>query len=102
MELINYVDYKHSYAHAVSPKLKTLNYYANVAKKPVKYIRAIVLNALNQSDVHYTEKEHEFFDNIHTFIDGQALYYYVRNCINKAKETLVYVDDNGKLLNRVA
>ena len=87
MKLINYVEYKHSYAHALAPKLKTLNYQANVQKKPVQYIRKIIINALNEHDVHYTDKEQQFFDNIHTHIDGQALYYYVRNCINKAKET---------------
>ena len=96
MKLINYVEYKHSYAHAVAPKLKALNYNANVLKKPVKYIRKIILNALNENAVHYTNKEHEFFDNIHTFIDSQALYYYVRNCVNKAKETMVWVNDEGE------
>ncbi len=96
MKLINYVEYKHSYAHAMQPKLKTLNYYANVLKKPVNYIRKIVLNALNEHDVHFTEKEQEFYENVKAHIDSQALYYYVRNCVNKAKETLVYVDDNGE------
>jgi hypothetical protein len=24
------------------------------------------------------------------------LYYYCKNCVNKAKETFVYVDDNGE------
>jgi hypothetical protein len=28
--------------------------------------------------------------------DSQQLYYYCRNCVNKAKETFVYVDDNGE------
>ena len=99
MKLINYVKYKHSYAHALAPKLKSLNYHANVLKKPVKYIRTIIVNTLNENDIRYTEKEHQFFDNIHTFIDGQALYYYVRNAVNKAKETFVYVNDDGELVN---
>lgn len=96
MKLINYVEYKHSYAHALAPKLKTLNYQANVQKKPVQYIRKIIINALNEHDVHYTDKEQQFFNNIHTHIDGQALYYYVRNAINKAKETMVWVNDEGE------
>ena len=96
MKLINYVEYKHSYAHALAPKLKALNYQANVLNKHVKYIRKVIINALNESDVHYTDKEHEFFDNIHMHIDGQALYYYVRNAVNKAKETFVYVNDDGE------
>ena len=98
MKLVNYVEYTHSYAHAMAPKLKALNYQANVLKRPAKYIRAIILNTLNQSDVHYTEKEHQFFDNVCTICDGQALYYYVRNCVNKAKETYAYVDDKGELI----
>ena len=58
MKLINYVEYKHSYAHALAPKLKTLNYQANVQKKPVQYIRKIIINALNENDeyVEYTKK----------------------------------------------
>ena len=96
MKLIDYVEYKHSYAHAVAPKLRTLNYQANVQKKPVQYIRKIILNALSENDVHYTEKEQQFYENIHTFVDGQALYYYVRNAVNKAKETFVYVNDDGE------
>ena len=42
------------------------------------------------------KKGRQFFDNIHTHIDGQVLYYYVRNCINKAKETMVWVNDEGE------
>jgi hypothetical protein len=99
MKKINYVEYQYSYAHALAPKLKTLNYHANVLKKPTKYIRAIIINTLNDSSVRYTEKEQQFYDNVLNIADGQALYYYVRNAINKAKETLVYVDDTGELIN---
>ena len=96
MELINYVDYKHSYAHAIAPKLKALNYHANVGKKPVQYIRKIITNALNEHDVRFTDKEQQFFDTIHVIDDSQQLYYYCRNSVNKAKEVFVYVDDNGE------
>ena len=48
MKLINYVEYKHSYAHALEPKLKALNFHANVQRKPVKYIKKIIINTLNQ------------------------------------------------------
>lgn len=99
MQQINYLEYRHSYAHAMQPILKKLNYCANVLKKPVQYIKKIIINTLNNSDVHYTEKEHEFFDNVCNHFDSQALYYYVKNCINKAKETIVWVDDNGERIN---
>ena len=98
MELINYVDYKHSYAHALAPKLKTLNYHTNVGKKPANYIRKIILNTLNNSDVKFTEKEQFFYDNICSMTDSQQLYYYCRNSVNKAKEIFVYVDNDGELL----
>lgn len=97
MNLVNYVDYTHSYAHAIAPKLKSLNYSANVRKMPIQYVRAIVKKALEENEVHYTEKEQQFWDMIHTINDSQQLYYYCRNCVNKAKETFVYVNDDGTL-----
>ena len=96
MNLINYVEYKHSYAHAIAPKLRVLNVHANVGKKPVQYIRKIITNALRDSDVHFTDKEQQFWDTIHVIDDSQQLYYYCKNCVNKAKEVFVYVDDNGE------
>ena len=42
MKLINYVEYKHYYAHALEPKLKAINCHANVQHKPVKYIKKII------------------------------------------------------------
>ena len=99
VKLVNYVDYKHSYAHALAPKLKTLNYHANVGKKPANYIRKIILSALNSSDVKFTDKEQQFYDNICSMTDSRQLYYYCRNSINKAKEIFVYIDGDGELLS---
>ena len=62
MNLINYVDYKHSYAHAIAPELRVLNIHANVGKKPVQYLRAIIKRAMRENDVHFTEKEQQFWD----------------------------------------
>ena len=94
MKLINYVEYKHSYAHALEPKLKAINFHANVQHKPVKYIKKIIINTLNQPEVRFT-----FFDNVLNHYDSTELYFYVKNAINKAKETMVYVDDDGELIN---
>lgn len=96
MTLINYVDYKHSYAHAIEPKLKALNFHANVKKMPIKYCRKIVLNALDDNSVRFTEKEQQFYDTVMSMYDSQQLYYYCKNCVNKAKEVFVYVDDDGE------
>ena len=99
MNLINYVDYKHSYAHALEPKLKALNFRANVQRKPVAYIKKIIVNALNQPEVRFTDKEQTFFDNVLNHYDSTELYFYVKNAINKARETMVYVDDDGELVD---
>ena len=99
MNLINYVDYKHSYAHALEPKLKALNFRANVQQKPVAYIKKIIINTLNQPEVRFTDKEQTFFDNVLNHYDSTELYFYVKNAINKARKTMVYVDDDGELVN---
>ena len=99
MNLINYVDYKHSYAHALEPKLKALNFRANVQRKPVAYIKKIIVNALNQPEVRFTDKEQTFFDNVLNHYDSTELYFYVKNAINKARETMVYVNDDGELVD---
>ncbi len=99
MKLINYLDYKYSYAHALEPKLKALNFHANVQPKPVKYLKKIIINTLNQSEVRFTEKEQTFFDNVLNHFDSKQLYFYVKNAINKAKETMVWVDNNGELVH---
>ena len=99
MKLINYAEYKHSYAHALEPKLKAINFHANVQHKPVKYIKKIIISAITQPEVRFTDKEHAFFDNVLNHYDSTELYFYVKNAIKKAKETMVYVDDHGELVN---
>ena len=99
MKLVNYAEYEHSYAHALEPKLKALNFHANVQRKPVAYIKKSIFNALNQNDVRFTDKEQTFFDNVSNHYDSTELYFYVKNAINKARETMVYVDDDGELVD---
>ena len=99
MKQINYLDYKHSYAHAMQPILHKLNINANVYPKSVNYLKKVISTALNNGEVRFTNKEHEFFDNVMHHYDSKQLYYYVKNAVNKAKETFVWVDDNGELVN---
>ena len=99
MKLVNYAEYEHSYAHALEPKLKALNFHANVQHKPVAYIKKIIFNALNQNDVRFTDKEQMFFDTVVNLCDSTQLYFYVKNAVNKARETMVYVDDDGELVD---
>ena len=57
-KIVDYVEYKHSYCHALEPKLKKINYYANVLKKPVNYIKAMVKGIIKDSpEVKWTDKE---------------------------------------------
>ena len=97
MKLVNYVEYEHSYAHAIEPKLRALNFHANVQEKSVNYVRAIVRNALRDSDVYYSDKEQEFWDMISAMQDSKQIYYYCKNSVKKAKEIMVYVNDDGTL-----
>lgn len=98
MKQINYLEYQHSYAHTLEPKMKQLNIIVNVAKKPVNYVKAVIKNVLNQSkDLRWTDKEQFFFDNIMAQETSRDIYYYCKNAINKAKEIEVWVDDNGEL-----
>ena len=75
MKLVNYAEYEHSYAHALEPKLKALNFHANVQRKPVAYIKKIIFNALNQPEVRFTDKEHTFFDNVSNHCDLTHIYF---------------------------
>ena len=97
MKLVNYVEYEHSYAHAIAPKLRALNFYANVQDKPVNYVRAVVRNALRDNDVYFTDKEQEFWEIISAMQDSKQFYYYCKNSVNKAKEIMVYINDDGTL-----
>jgi len=98
MKKINYIEYKHSVAHAIEPKMKALCYNAFIAKKPINYCFAIVKNAINSNDVRFTEKEQLIYDNFKTISEPAHLYAYAKAIISKAAETEVYVDDDGELI----
>ena len=96
--IVDYVEYKHSYCHFLEPQLRKLNYYCNVEKKPANYIKAIIRNILKNPECRITEKERTFLNEISQHVDSGELYRYVKNSITKAHKTLVYVDDNGELI----
>ena len=101
-KLVNYVEYKHSYAHAIAPKMKALNYTANVLKKPVEYVRKIVTNTLyDSSDVVWTEKEQQFLDEIRACPTSRDIYYRCKNAIEFSKKNVfVHIDDDGELVSK--
>ena len=98
--IVDYVEYKHSYCHALEPKLKKINYYVNVLKKPVNYIKAMVKDIIkNSPEVRWTDKEQWFMDKLNEFWpDSYELYKFIKNSIKKAHDTLVYVDAEGELI----
>ena len=69
------------------------------------YLRSFIKNKNlaedleNQPEVRFTDKEQTFFDNVLNHYDSTELYFYVKNAINKARKTMVYVDDDGELVN---
>jgi len=97
MKQVNYIEYEHSYAHVIAPKLKTLNYHANVGKKPLNYLKKIVTHLVSQPSVYWTDKEHEFMEEIDACVTAQQIYYRCKAAVEKARETIVIVNDNGEL-----
>lgn len=96
---VDYVDYKHSYCHALEPKLKQLNFLANVKGASADELKKIILGVIkNSKDVKITDKEKEFVDNIKAKDNAKDIYHYIKNSINKAKETYAKVDDEGELV----
>lgn len=98
--IVDYVEYKHSYCHVLEPRMKKINYLANVVKKPVSYIRAVVRNTIKQSpEVRWTDKEQWFMSKLNEFWpDSYELYKFIKNSIEKAHDTWVYVDADGELI----
>lgn len=100
---INYVDYRHSYCHALEPKLKTLYYQAMILKKPVNYVIAIVLNAINYSadKVNWTEKEKQFINEIRACETSEQVYWRCANAVRYAKTHVrTRVNADGELVRQ--
>ena len=95
---INYVDYKHSYCHALEPKLKAINYLVNVKKVEPKILKGYILKLLKDADIKWAEREKEFKKNIEAKEDNYDILNYVKNSIEKAKTIKVKVDENGELV----
>ena len=95
---VNYVDYKHSYCHILQPNLKKLNALVNYYKAPVDNIKGFIFNLLKDPQVRWTEKEKEFAKNVQSKDDPRDIYTYVVNSINKAKDIIVKVNENGELV----
>lgn len=99
LQVVNYVDYKHSYCHFLAPNLKKLNYLCNVLQPPVKEIKDYIRDLLRNPQCRVTAKEQQFLDEIYQHKDTKTIYKHLKNSIDKAYHTMVYVDAEGELVS---
>lgn len=98
LQVINYVDYKHSYCHFLAPNLKKLNYLCNVIQLPVEEIKDYIKDLLSNPQCRVTAKEQQFLDEIYQHTDTKTIYKHIKNSIDKAYHIMVYVDADGELV----
>jgi hypothetical protein len=110
MKEINYVEYTHSYAHALAGKTEAgkpvMNAirFAACQKRDSQFVYNLVSKyVFKNPDVVFTDKETEFRDEIKAIClvenNPVGAYYRCRNAIEAAKEIIVKVDDNGYLVD---
>ena len=98
LQVINYVEYKHSYCHFLAPNLKKLNYLCNVIQPPVEEIKDYIKDLLRNPQCRVTAKEQQFLDEIYQHTDTKTIYKHIKNSIDKAYHIMVYVDADGELV----
>ena len=110
MKEINYVEYKHSYAHALAGKtdagksVMTAIRLAACQKKDARFVYNLVSKyVFKNPDVVYTDKEIEFQSEIKNIclVENNPIgaYYRCKNAVDVAKEIIVLVDDSGRLVD---
>ena len=98
LQVVNYVEYKHSYCHFLAPNLKKLNYLCNVIQPPVEEIKDYIKAILRNPQCRVTAKEQQFLNEIYQHTDTKAIYKHIKNSIDKAYHIMVYVDADGELV----
>jgi hypothetical protein len=98
LQVVNYVEYKHSYCHFLAPNLKKLNYLCNVIQPPVEEIKDYIKDILRNPQCRVTAKEQQFLNEIYQHTDTKAIYKHIKNSIDKAYHIMVYVDADGELV----
>ena len=99
LEVVNYVDYKHSYCHFLAPNLKKLNYICNIVQPPVSQIKEHIRAILSNPECRITPKEQLFLDEIYQHTDPAEIYRHIKNSIDKAYHIMVYVNSDGELVS---
>ena len=111
MKEVNYVEYQHSYAHALAgtteagkPVMNAIRFAACQKKDADFTFNLIKKYVFKNPEVIFTDKETQFHDDIKAlcFVENNAVgaYYRCKNALETAKEIVVRVDDNGYLIER--
>lgn len=93
---VDYVEYKHSYCHALAPKLEELKKIEDIEE-----LRQAILDIINNDpQVNWTKKEKKFAAIVRhkKWKSVEDLKAYLDNSMNKAKEIKVSVDADGELV----
>ena len=111
MRRVNYVEYQHSYAHALAgktdagkPVISAIRAAAFKSKDPQFVFNLINKYVFKNPNVIFTEKETEFRNDIKElcFNECNAIgaYYRCANALSKAEEFIVWIDNEGNLVER--
>jgi hypothetical protein len=111
MKEINYVEYQHSYAHALAgtteagkPVMNAIR-FAACQKRDASFTFNLIKKYVFQNpNVIYTDKETEFHSDIKQICiyenNPVGAYYRCKNALKAAEEIVVKIDDNGNLIER--
>ena len=96
---VDYVEYKHSYCHALEPKLEELKKIEDIEE-----LKKAILDIINNDpQVNWTKKEKKFAAIVRhkKWKSVEDLKAYLDNSIAKAKEIKVSVDTDGELVKKL-
>jgi hypothetical protein len=96
---VDYVEYKHSYCHALEPKLEELKKIEDIEE-----LKKAILDIINNDpQVNWTKKEKKFAAIVRhkKWKSVEDLKAYLDNSIAKAREIKVSVDTDGELVKKL-
>ncbi len=96
---VDYVEYKHSYCHALEPKLEELKKIEDIEE-----LKKAILDIINNDpQVNWTKKEKKFAATVRhkKWKSVKDLKAYLDNSIAKAREIKVSVDADGELVKKL-
>lgn len=85
----DYVEYENSYCHRLEPRLETIRKCCFSKQTNINDCRRLIVGIIKTAN--WTQKKVNFVGKISTMRSKKQMYYYVKNSINKAFQTLVPV-----------